>query len=90
VIGWAFPDPAAATTPQVAFALQACEARLHDDADASTDDDRAFFLSALFAIAAVCRADLHYRLGHPTTDDELNRMIANGGGPGFGDRDDSG
>ncbi|MGO9876511.1 MAG: hypothetical protein ACLPVY_22270 [Acidimicrobiia bacterium] len=90
MIGWAFPDPASATTPQVAFALQACETRLHDNADASTDDDRAFFLSALFAIAAVCRADLHYRLAHSATDDELNRMIANGGREVFGDQDDSG
>lgn len=89
VIGWAFPDPATAATPQVAFARQACEARLHQNGDASTDDDRAFFLSARFAIAAVCRADLHDRLAHSATQDELNRMIANHDEV-FADQDDSG
>jgi hypothetical protein len=89
MIGWTFPDPATATTAQIEFTLLAAEATLNENADAGPDDDRSFFLSALFAIAAVCRADLHCRLGNPKIEDELNRMIVDGGGEVTGDHDSS-
>jgi hypothetical protein len=80
VIAWTFPDPATATYAQVEFTLVACETTLNENVDASADDDRAFFLSAVFAIAAVCRADLHCRLRDSGMAAELNQIIANADG----------
>jgi len=78
VIARTFPDPATATPAQLEFALLACEATLTENADADPDDDRAFFLSALFAIAAACRADLHCRLRDSVIEDEVRHIIAHG------------
>ena len=89
VIARVFPDPATATSAQVEFALLACEATLNENVEAAADDDRAFFLSALFAIAAVCRADLHCRLRDSGMEDELNEIISNGGGTVIEDHDPS-
>jgi len=86
VIARTFPDPASATSAQIEYALLECETTLNENVDASADDDRAFFLSALFAIAAVCRADLHCRL-RGSTIEELNQIIANADSRFIEDRD---
>jgi hypothetical protein len=48
VIARTYRDPAAAASARVQFAFGACEATLAENGDAGADDDRAFFLSALF------------------------------------------
>lgn len=73
-----FPNPEQASTEQIAFALGAAEALLRKHADVPVGDVPSFFLTAIFATAEMCRADLERRVGDAAVEDELNGIVDDG------------